>query len=765
MVIGSITAIVLIDLAARSTDLHSVVSTVLSIGTFIAALVLARRQPAGQRWPSVAFAVAIGSFIIGATTRAATHQLGDLGTSRPLMPDLITLFGYASLTIALSGTARRNNRRLDLDALLDSLLVALSAFIAAWLFLISPTLALSDNPLGVRIALIAYPTLSMFLAAITIRLGFDRHRPGVWAFRLRIGSVIALLCGDVLYALRELSIINTSVIFLDAPYLIALSGLAISQALEPPAAPSAAVAPAASSSTDRSPLTRSRLTLVGLGLLIPPIAAASTAHSRPADRALILAVSAVMSLTAVTRVARALRAQAASQFELERRATHDDLTGLPNRSAVSEQISSIVERSVAARLVAAVLFVDVDRFKLVNDTFGHSFGDEFLTSIADRLRLVVRPIDVVARIGGDEFVVVVGELADDAAALAEAERLRRLFHQPFLVRGTEIPATASVGLVTVSHLADLDPEGLMRDADTAMYEAKRAGRDGVTLFDPKMRHEVAHRLALERELRHAISRGEITVAYQPIVSMTTGRIEGFEALSRWTHPTWGPVSPIDFISVAEETGMIDQIGSWVLDQACGQIGAWRRGLPEAGDCYVAVNLSIRQFHSEGLAEMVTGRLDAHDLPGSALHLELTESVLMENPGAVAEILEQIKRRGVEISIDDFGTGFSSLAYLNRLPVDRLKIDRAFVSKVAEDTTSAEESLIVAIIAMAAALGLSTVAEGVETQLQSNRIQQLGCDSGQGYLWARPAAADDIPALIAKFNDPRVRHAQFTAPRP
>jgi diguanylate cyclase (GGDEF)-like protein len=412
----------------------------------------------------------------------------------------------------------------------------------------------------------------------------------------------------------------------------------------------------------------------------------------------------------------------------------------------------------SSSLVAAFL-CDVDRFKLVNDSYGHRFGDVFLVQVAERLRASIRPTDIVARIGGDEFMIVLSHLRNATEALELADRTRRIFAMPFNIEGAEIASSVSIGVAIgdPSH-PDTTPESMIRDADTAVYQAKDAGRDSAVVFDASMRDRVSHRLAIERDLRHALERHELTVNYQPIVDLVSGRVSGFEALLRWAHPTWGQVAPASFIPVAEDTGLIVDIGEWVLHEACMQLAVWRETLPRSSRLQMSVNLSARQLRDPDIVERVHAVLAESGLPRDALTLELTESTLMENPSHAAELLGQLKNLGIGLSIDDFGTGYSSLAYLRRFPVDVVKIDRAFVIDVEDDDTS-DATLVAAIVAMAGALGICTVAEGVETLGQARRVAELGCDLGQGYLYSRAVEPAMIPDAIAAIHTDARGHLQ------
>ncbi|MEP6623505.1 MAG: GGDEF domain-containing phosphodiesterase, partial [Acidimicrobiia bacterium] len=342
-------------------------------------------------------------------------------------------------------------------------------------------------------------------------------------------------------------------------------------------------------------------------------------------------------------------------------------------------------------------------------------------------------------------------LRSEPEALEVADRTRRRLAEPFEVRDSEIASSISIGVaVADGRDSAVDGEAMVRDADTAMYQAKDAGRDGVAAFDGSMRDRASRRLALERDLHHAVARNELALHYQPIIDLVTGRITGFEALLRWEHPTWGQIPPLSFVPVAEDTGLIVDIGAWVLHEALVQLAAWRRDLPRGSKLSMAVNVSARQLRDHQVVDRVQRAIQDSGVPAESVTLELTESTLMENPASAAALLTQLKGLGVNIAIDDFGTGYSSLAYLRRFPVDAVKIDRAFVDDLDREDT-AEETLIAAIVAMAGALEVETIAEGVETEAQHERLRALGCDEAQGYLFSRPASADQIPAIVARLN--------------
>ena len=420
-------------------------------------------------------------------------------------------------------------------------------------------------------------------------------------------------------------------------------------------------------------------------------------------------------------------------------ATHDSLTGLPNRSLVLDRLDQALARSQRSGGRVTVLFADLDRFKVVNDSFGHSAGDGVLLCISERLRAAVRPHDTVARLAGDEFVIVCEDLTD-GEALEVAERLAGAVSEPMLLGGRDTVITASIGMAHAE--AGTRAEDMLRDSDVAMYGAKERGRARIELYDAEMRRRTIDRLEMERSLRTAITAGDLRLHYQPIVSYDGWEVIAAEALVRWEHPERGVVHPAEFIPLAEDSGLILPLGRWVLGEACQQLAAWRA----AGrrKLRVTVNLSARQFADPDLIDVVAEALARACLPADALWLEITESVLMEEVEATAETLHALKRLGVHLAVDDFGTGYSSLSYLKRFPVDLLKIDRSFIDGLGTDPE--DGAIVLAIVSLAQALRLEVVAEGVEHFHQLEALHRLGCDAVQGFLLARPAPADGLPVL-------------------
>lgn len=446
----------------------------------------------------------------------------------------------------------------------------------------------------------------------------------------------------------------------------------------------------------------------------------------------------------ISAVGRDVTERRRMEAELAHRATHDPLTGLPNRVLLLDHLELAMARAGRDDKLVAVMFLDLDRFKSVNDTLGHDPGDELLKQVAARIASVLRPADTVARLGGDEFVVLCEDIEDEHHAMTIAQRISSTIEtEPFTIGGIDLTVTASIG-IALSHGGVAHPEGLLRDADAAMYRAKDLGRARLELFDESMRRRSAQRLELADQLATGIERGNIGVHYQPSVDLTTGRVTSVEALARWEHPERGTLSPSEFIRLAEETGLIIGLGLSVLSRACQQARQWEIELGHDSP-RVHVNLSASQLTTSNLPVLVEAVLESSALTPSKLCLEITESVLMEDAPAVIDTLWQLKRLGVMLAIDDFGTGYSSLSYLGRFPVDIMKIDRSFIDGLGPDPE--DSTIVAAIVNLAHTLDLETIAEGVETPEQIERLRALGCKGAQGFLLAKPLPATDLRPLL------------------
>jgi diguanylate cyclase (GGDEF)-like protein/PAS domain S-box-containing protein len=427
---------------------------------------------------------------------------------------------------------------------------------------------------------------------------------------------------------------------------------------------------------------------------------------------------------------------------IERLAYHDALTGLPNRALLTDRLLNALAHAQRRQRQVAVIFIDLDRFKLVNDSLGHAAGDALLREVARRLRGALREDDTVARVGGDEFQVVLDEVDGATAAAHVAEKLMHVLAVPFVIEGQELHVTASLGL-SLYPRDGTSSELLLKYADTALYEAKGEGRNAYRFFSPEMNAHAHGRLRLENDLRRAIERRELELHYQPQLDLASGAVCAVEALLRWNHPRKGLVAPNAFIPLAEETGLIVPVGEWVLMEACRQVAQWQR--EGVGPLRVAVNISARQLLRPGLDGVVRHALAESGLPPHCLELEITESSVMHDPQHAQGVLQSLRELGVLLSIDDFGTGYSSLAYLKRLPLDRLKIDRSFIGGIPQDGDDA--AIVETIIVMTHKLGLRVIAEGVETREQRAQLLAQNCDEVQGFLWAKPVSAGELPGVV------------------
>lgn len=424
-------------------------------------------------------------------------------------------------------------------------------------------------------------------------------------------------------------------------------------------------------------------------------------------------------------------------------AHYDKLTGLANRDLFHERLRLALARAQRSQRLVGLMFLDLDRFKEINDSLGHLAGDQLLIEVSKRLKRCTRETDTIARLGGDEFTVIVENIQSDEEAAAIAEKILLAMQVPFILEGQEVFVTTSIGL-TVFPTDAKDDLGLLKNADTAMYRAKEAGRNKYQYYSIEMNESSHMRLKLESELRKALTRNEFSLMYQPKIDMLTGSIVGAEALLRWENKEFGFVPPNEFIPIAEDTGLIIPIGEWVLRNACQQIRTWlHQGLPEVR---IAVNLSPRQFRQGNLAATIGDILDQENLTPHALPLEITESLLMADVEESKRALNDLKAMGLEIYLDDFGTGYSSLSYLKKFPIDGLKIDRSFVMDIPHD----QEDMVLAeaIVAMSHALRLNVVAEGIETPEQMAFLKELGCEEAQGYLFSKPLNADEFRQLLA-----------------
>jgi diguanylate cyclase (GGDEF)-like protein len=491
--------------------------------------------------------------------------------------------------------------------------------------------------------------------------------------------------------------------------------------------------------------------------LTATLAAASTHDHAAAHQAnriadlgtiLLLVLAAAVIGVLAWRVHRS-RVQAAAR--LAHQALHDPLTGLPNRALLAEHLQAALARATRHQEPVVLLYLDLDDFKVVNDTLGHHAGDQLLVAVAGRLHACLRPGDTPARMGGDEFTVLLADIASPHEVIGIAERLREQLRAPFALDGHRVVVNASIG-ITDSTTGGTSADELLRSADLAMYEAKRQGKGRHAVFAPAMDQRAQERLELEADLRAALEHEEFQLHYQPILDLDTGAIIQLEALVRWQHPRRGLLPPAQFIPLAEQIGLIVPLGAWILAQACRQAAAWQHRHHRQPPVAVSVNLSARELHQPDLAARIAQTLAETGLDPERLHLEITESSMVDNPDVAIATLQALRDLGVHLAVDDFGTGFATLSSLKHLPADCLKIDRSFVDGLGQDAQ--DTAIVHAVIAFAKMLGLRITGEGIETPQQFEQLRALGCDYGQGYYFAKPLPSTGIDALLADGTTPR-----------
>ena len=718
---------------------------VLGMAGVVVSVVGLRRNRPRPGWPWWCLLGSAVLFTIGGAIRDSVDAVSDLSAERSLAADWVTFPAYTLLAVSLLAIVHARGRPMHTAGIsLDAGIIGLALLMVAWALIVDPMLVDLDASPRARLAIAVYPPVMVLLAAVVARLAFtveDR----TWSTRLILAGTTSFLVGDVLFVLTEIQAIDLPGRLLDAPFGFAwlfFGGAVLHPSICRPD-------PTPIDADDGFP--RTRLAVIGVSLLVPAAVFIVWSPSDTASRVVIGLLSAAIAGTVVVRVYVALAQQQRTQRRLSMLAHYDDLTGLPNRSLLIDRIEALLRSTGRERAPLSLLFFDIDRFKMVNDTSGHAEGDRLLVACAARVVDTMPPDATVGRLSGDEFVVVLPG-TDTAEAHRQAERLREAFLAP-VPFGSDHFVTVSIGVTSTSSVDVEDAATMLRDADTAMYLAKESGRDTVAVFDLSLRQRHSRRLDVERRLRQAIDRGDLTVQYQPVVALASGRLHGVEALVRW-RPDPDPVETTEFITVAEESGLIATIGHLVMSEATRQVAIWRRR-PGLDDLRLAVNVSARELLHGNLGRVVRSALDSSGLEPDALWLEITERVLLEDSTAVVQRLEEMRTLGAHISIDDFGTGYSALSYLKRFPVEQVKIDRSFVSGLSTGADDGRDATLVsAIIALARALDLGVVAEGVENVDQAHHLVDLGCELGQGWHVAPPASAADLDPFLQAHVDQR-----------
>jgi diguanylate cyclase (GGDEF)-like protein len=714
--------------SASGFDLLATGAGALSLVGLLVASVQVRSHPApswttSRRDPFLLLAAALAALTAPAAVRLAggSWASGQLQWSSGMVAAVL---GAGALLVMLRDLTPGR----AVDALYKSAIVAtalgLLACVTAQLVYPSGVTRLEPSITLLAPAVLDLLVVSLGLHALHLR---TRARTGAW---FMVMAWVLVLSGDVSQLLSELAGDTVDDGPLTATRIVAF-GFFGAAALHPHTRQPA--------ETVLAPLDRlpsAQVALVTSTAVLGPVIL-GLGLQEPSSSTVVTVLSGLLPLLVVTYLVRLVQGRA----KFEHRAHHDELTGLANRTLFADRAAVAIAHARRTRGHGAVLFLDLDRFKTVNDSLGHAVGNLLLQAVAKRLRGATRAEDTVARLGGDEFVVLLPELPNPAIAATVASTILDAFREPFTVHGHRVFASSSIGIAmfpTDGHDADT----LLKNADTAMYRAKERGRRTYCTYESSMNDHAHERLTLEARLHGAIERGELRLHYQPKIHLTSGRVTGMEALLRWEHPELGLLQPASFISLAEESGLIVPIGEWALHEACRQNQAWS----DAGfaPLVVAVNLSPRQFQQQRIDDVTARVLRSTGMDPRLLELEVTESLAMHEPEDVTATLGDLRAMGVQCSIDDFGTGYSGLSRLTRLPVDKLKIDKSFVATIDSDR---EAPIVVAVVALAHGLGLAVVAEGVETDSQLERLRELGCDEMQGYLFSGPVSAEHFEQLL------------------
>jgi diguanylate cyclase (GGDEF)-like protein len=711
---------------------------------------------------SLAVAGALGAVLIGALANkppfvvsataafaiaviAASRIIEDRSTSSvsPTV-ELLLLASQVGLVIGLLLIVRRRLLGQLANVLTDGIIVGLGAWVLVWIFLIQPSLALTSNTPAITAIQSATLGVAMIVLFLLATLLFSNTAPSAPVAFLGLAVSLGLV-GIILRSVIVRTDAHLSASTINASFLMAFA-LAGASFLHP----NIRHINSGTISRATAPLM-TRLMTTTVSLIAPIIVLAITDPHDSTDRWVRTVSVIVLAAAVMLRVIQSVRLNASTQDTLVRNALTDSLTGLPNRILMLEHIEKAIHSSWKTSQRPTVLFIDVDRFKSINDSLGHSTGDAILTEVARRLTGAIAPHATVARIAGDEFVVLDSTTESPTQSVLLAEKILDALRDPMKGNSGDMFVTASIGVAYAVPNLRLTAEDLMQHADTAMYRAKSAGRNCIALFDDSMLESVTKRLDVETALYRALERNELRLVHQPIVDIDLGIVIGFEALMRWDRKDAGTVSPLDFIPIAEETGTIVPLGSWAINDALQQLRSW----VDTGVCTpnttMSVNVSPRQLHDPEFVTIVSNALDASGVSPEQLWLEVTESVMITEPTQALSSLRRLNALGVRIAIDDFGTGYSSLSLLQKFPIQCIKIDRAFVNDISTD--KATQNIVRTIIAMADAMGADIVAEGVEDKTQLHTLKSVNCHRAQGYLISPPVDVQDVPRVVREIEDP------------
>ena len=691
--------------------------------------------------------------LTAASILAARIIENESSSSHSLATESLFLTSQVLLVLGLVFIIRRRLTGQVANVLADGLIVGIGAWLIVWVYLVQPSLGITGNSASFTTIRSLTLGVAMIVLFLLVTLLFSETVPSpANAF---VGIAIALsLTGLVLRAVVSRGDVSFSTATLDAPLLMAVA-LVGAGLIHP------TIRHIAEGGTHTVvPKLMTRLLTTTSSLVAPIIILAIDKPANSQDTTVRTITACILASVVMSRVVQSVRQNAGTQEQLVKNALTDSLTGLPNRVLMLQHIESAMRSSWKTHLQPTVLFIDVDRFKNINDSLGHSIGDDVLTEVSRRLTSAVPSHATVARIAGDEFVVLDTTTESVTQSVLLAEKVLDSLRSPIKTRDGDMFVTASIGVAYAPTAVELSANDLMRHADTAMYRAKNAGRNCIALFDESMLESVTKRLDVETALYRALERNELHLVHQPIVDIDLGIVVGFEALMRWDRGQSQVVSPDEFIPIAEDTGIIVPLGSWAINDALTQLRSWI----DAGHCSasttMSVNVSVRQLHDPQFVTVVTEALAASGVPAEQLWLEVTESVMITEPTQALASLHRLNALGVRIAIDDFGTGYSSLSLLQRFPIQCIKIDRAFVNDVV--TEPATQNIVRTIIAMATAMGADVVAEGVETTEQLAQLTSLDCHRAQGYLFSRPVHVDDVPRVV-KFIEDTINWRKITQP--